>query len=53
MRCGLRELIDKHRCRMIGEAIVQGYLKHPQTEEEFAWANDNAYVGQPTKYPAR
>lgn len=42
VRCGLRDLIDKHRRRLIGEAIVQGYLKHPQTEEELAWAHDNA-----------
>ena len=27
---------------MIGEAIVQGYLKHPQTEEELVWAHDSA-----------
>lgn len=42
VRCSLRELIDKHRRRMTGEAIVQGYVKHPQTEEELAWAHDNA-----------
>ena len=35
-------LIDKHRRRLIGEAIVQGYLKNPQTEEELEWAHDNA-----------
>lgn len=35
-------LIDKHQRRLIGEAIVQGYLKHPQTEEELEWAHDNA-----------
>ncbi len=42
VRCGLRVLIDQHRRHMTGEAIVQGYLKHPQTEEELAWAHDSA-----------
>ena len=39
VRSGLRSLIDQHRRRTIGEAIVQGYLKHPQTEDDVGWAD--------------
>lgn len=39
VRSGLRSLIDQHRRRTIGEAIVQGYLQHPQTEDDVGWAD--------------
>jgi metal-responsive CopG/Arc/MetJ family transcriptional regulator len=38
VRLALEALIDRHRRRRIGEAIVEGYLRQPQTEEEVAWA---------------
>jgi Arc/MetJ-type ribon-helix-helix transcriptional regulator len=40
VRQGLRELVDRHRRRRIGEAIVEGYRRHPQTEEEIGWADE-------------
>ncbi len=40
VRTALRELIDRHRRRKIGEAIVEGYRRHPQTDEEIAWADE-------------
>jgi len=41
VRRGLQALIDGHRRRMIGEAILQGYQNHPQTDEEVGWTNDD------------
>ena len=38
VRQGLRELVDRHRRRRIGEAIVEGYRRQPQTEEEIGAA---------------
>jgi hypothetical protein len=32
--------VDRHRRRRIGEAIVEGYRRHPQTEEEIGWADE-------------
>ena len=40
VRQGLRELVDRHRRRRIGEAIVEGYRRQPQTEEEIGWADE-------------
>lgn len=34
--------IESERRRRIGEAIVEGYKRIPQTEEELAWAADGA-----------
>jgi len=42
VRQALRALLDLHRRRRIGEAIVEGYTRQPQTEEELAWAHDAA-----------
>jgi len=42
VRQALRALVDRHRRRKIGEAIVEGYRRQPQTEEELAWAHDAA-----------
>jgi metal-responsive CopG/Arc/MetJ family transcriptional regulator len=39
VRQALRELIDRHRRRKIGEAIVEGYLRQPQTDEELGWTD--------------
>jgi len=40
VRQALRELVDRHRRRRIGEAIVEGYRRQPQTEEEIGWADE-------------
>ena len=40
VRRGLREMIQQRR--MVDEEIVQGYLKHPQTEDEMALAHASA-----------
>lgn len=39
VRRGLVALIDAHRRRSIGEAIVEGYRRLPQTEQEVDWAD--------------
>lgn len=39
VRRGLRVLIDEHRRRRTAEAIVTGYLNHPQTDSEVGWAD--------------
>lgn len=40
VRRALRALVDRHRRRRIGEAIVAGYAQQPQTEEEIGWADE-------------
>lgn len=42
VRSALERWIDSERRRRIGEAIVAGYKRIPQTEEELAWADDAA-----------
>jgi Arc/MetJ-type ribon-helix-helix transcriptional regulator len=39
VRQAVHALVDLHRRRRIGEAIVEGYRRQPQTEEELAWAD--------------
>ena len=39
VRSALERWIDSERRRRIGEAIVEGYKRIPQTEEELAWAD--------------
>ncbi len=39
VREALVQLIDRHRRAEIGRQIVEGYLRVPQTEEEFEWAD--------------
>ena len=39
VRCSLERWIDSERRRRIGEAIVEGYTRIPQTDEELAWAD--------------
>ena len=33
---------DQHRRQLIGEAIVEGYRRVPETDEELQWAEQNA-----------
>jgi metal-responsive CopG/Arc/MetJ family transcriptional regulator len=40
VRLGLEGLIDRHRRGEIGRSIVNGYLRHPQTEAEVGWADE-------------
>lgn len=42
VRSALERWIDSERRHRIGEAIVAGYKRIPQTEEELAWADDAA-----------
>ena len=42
VRSALERWIDSERRRRIGEAVVAGYKRIPQTEEELAWADDAA-----------
>lgn len=41
VRCALEEMLDQRRCRLIGEAIVEGYRRISETEEELRWAEQN------------
>ena len=36
VRLGLEALVERHRRHQIGQAIVDGYRRHPQTEDELA-----------------
>jgi Arc/MetJ-type ribon-helix-helix transcriptional regulator len=38
MRMGLERLVEEHRRRRIGEEIVEGYTRHPETDEELTQA---------------
>lgn len=40
VRRGLRVLVDQQRRRRTGDAIVQGYRDHPQSEEDVGWADE-------------
>ena len=42
VRQALRALVDRHRRRRIGEVIVEGYLRQPQTDEELGWTDEAA-----------
>lgn len=42
VRGALERWIESERRRRVGEAIVEGYRRIPQTEEELAWADDAA-----------
>lgn len=42
VRKALTALVDLHRRRRIGDAIVAGYLRFPETEEEMEQARQNA-----------
>lgn len=36
VRAGLHTLLDQHRHRIVGDRIVDGYRRQPQTPEELA-----------------
>jgi Arc/MetJ-type ribon-helix-helix transcriptional regulator len=38
VRIGLERLVEEHRRQRIGEEIVEGYKRQPQTDEEIAGA---------------
>jgi Arc/MetJ-type ribon-helix-helix transcriptional regulator len=40
VRLGLHTLVDEHRRRRIGDAIVAGYQAQPQTAGELGWADE-------------
>ncbi len=40
VRLGLDRLIDSHRRQAIGAAIVAGYERTPQTDDEVGWADE-------------
>jgi len=40
VRKGLRVLLDMHRRKRIADAIVEGYRRQPQTEDEIGWSDD-------------
>jgi len=40
VRAGLERLVDRERRAAIGRAIVEGYERQPQTEEELRWADE-------------
>ena len=42
VRRALRALVERERRRSIGDAIVEGYRRIPQTEHEAGWTDDLA-----------
>lgn len=40
VRLGLTALVERNRRRRVGESIVDGYLRQPQTEAEIGWADE-------------
>jgi Arc/MetJ-type ribon-helix-helix transcriptional regulator len=40
VRLGLRGIVDSHRRRRIGDAIVAGYRMQPQRPGEIGWADE-------------
>ena len=40
VRRGLRVLVDLERRRSVAEAIVEGYRRQPQAEDESGWNNE-------------
>ena len=41
VRLGLERLVDRERRRTIGQAIVDGYTRMPQTDEELLWSDED------------
>jgi Arc/MetJ-type ribon-helix-helix transcriptional regulator len=41
VRLGLERLVDRERRRRIGQAIVDGYTRQPQTEDELLWTDED------------
>ena len=40
VRLGLEVLVERHRRRLIGQAIADGYRRRPQDEAELGWADE-------------
>lgn len=40
VRRGLRALVDLERRRSVAAAIVDGYRRQPQTEDEVGWSDE-------------
>ncbi|MHB1243749.1 MAG: ribbon-helix-helix domain-containing protein [Gaiellaceae bacterium] len=40
VRLGLEGLVERHRRSRIGQAIVDGYTRRPQTEADVGWADE-------------
>ena len=40
VRIALERLVDAHRRRKVGAAIVDGYRRMPQTPEELEWLDE-------------
>lgn len=40
VRKGLRALIEETRRRRTADAIIAGYTRHPQTDDEVPWADE-------------
>lgn len=38
IRVALRKVVDERKRRLIGEAIIAGYRRIPETAEELSWA---------------
>lgn len=41
VRLGLERLVDRERRRRIGQAIVDGYMRMPQTDDESLWTDED------------
>ena len=41
VRLGLERLVDRERRRQIGQAIVDGYTRVPQTEDDLLWSDED------------
>ena len=41
VRLGLERLVDHERRRRIGQAIVDGYTRMPQTDDELLWTDED------------
>jgi Arc/MetJ-type ribon-helix-helix transcriptional regulator len=39
IRIGLERLVEDHRRRQIGQAIVEGYRRIPQADDDEVWAD--------------
>jgi Arc/MetJ-type ribon-helix-helix transcriptional regulator len=44
VRLGLESLIEHNRRRRIGQSIVDGYQRLPQTEAELGWADEATHL---------
>ncbi|MCP9487598.1 MAG: ribbon-helix-helix domain-containing protein [Gaiellaceae bacterium MAG52_C11] len=40
VRLGLETLIERHRRHRIGQSMVDGYTRRPQTETEVGWTDE-------------